>query len=136
MAQIPVGTRGERKLLVTSEVAIDFVGHEPARVLSTPQMIAGMELAARDGVKPLLDEGYDTVGTIVDIKHLAATPIGMSVTFHAEVTAVNDRRVTFRVWAEDEVERIGEGTHERFIVNVERFGVRVQAKARGEGGQP
>jgi fluoroacetyl-CoA thioesterase len=133
MAQIPVGTRGERKLLVTSEVAIDFVGHEPARVLSTPQMIAGMEMAARDGVKPLLDEGYDTVGTIVDIKHLAATPIGMSVTFHAEVTAVNDRRVTFRVWAEDEVERIGEGTHERFIVNVERFGVRVQAKARGKG---
>ncbi len=130
MAQIPVGTRGERRLLVTSEVAIDFIGHEPARVLSTPQMIAGMEMAARDAVKPLLEDGYDTVGTVVNVQHLAATPIGMSVAFHAEVTAVNDRRISFRVWAEDEVERIGEGTHERFIVNVERFGARVQSKAQ------
>jgi predicted thioesterase len=134
MREIPIGTRGERKLLVTSDVAIDFVGHEPARVLSTPQMIAGMEMAARDAVKPLLDEGYDTVGTHVDVKHLAATPIGMSVTFYAEVVSVNERRIGFRVWAEDEVERIGEGTHERFIVNVERLGARVQAKAARKGG--
>jgi predicted thioesterase len=134
MREIPIGTRGERKLLVTSEVAIDFIGHEPARVLATPQMIAGMEMAARDAVKPFLDDGFDTVGTHVDVKHLAATPIGMSVTFHAEVVSVNDRRIGFRVWAEDELERIGEGTHERFIVNVERFGARVQAKAGRRGG--
>jgi predicted thioesterase len=129
MAQIPIGARGERRLLVTNDVAINFLGTESARVLGTPHLIGGLEITARDLVKPHLEAGFDTVGTHVDVHHLAATPMGFSVVFHAEVTGVEDRRVRFRVWAEDEKERIAEGTHERFVVNVERFGSRVQAKA-------
>ncbi|MCW5980914.1 MAG: thioesterase family protein [Bryobacteraceae bacterium] len=131
MAQIPAGARGERKLLVTNDVAINFLGAESARVLATPHLIGGLEITARDLVKPYLEPGFDTVGTHVDVRHLAATPVGLSVTFHAEIAGVEDRSVSFRVWAEDEKEKISEGTHERFIVNVERFGARVQAKARG-----
>src|SRR5437870_11479596 len=118
MANIPVGTKGEQKLLVTSEVAINFLGLEGARVLSTPHMIGYMERTCRDAILPLLDAGYDTVGTQVNVWHLAASPIGAVVTFTAEVISVKERRVEFRVEARDETEKIGEGTHERAIINV------------------
>ena len=75
MATIPIGTKGEQKLLVTSEVAINFLGMEGARVLSTPHMIGFMERTCRDTVLPLLDQGYDTVGTHVNVAHLAAAPL-------------------------------------------------------------
>jgi predicted thioesterase len=130
MAQIPVGTKGEFHLLVTSEVAISFMGNESARVLSTPHMIAYMEITCRNAVLPLLEPGYDTVGTEVHVKHLAATPIGLHARFLVEVISVDERRLNFRVEAWDDQEKIGEGTHERFIVNVARFGERVQAKAK------
>ncbi|MCP5111954.1 MAG: thioesterase family protein [bacterium] len=132
MADIPVGATAERRLVVTSEVAISFLGRESARVLATPFLIAELELTARDAIQPYLDEGMDTVGTHVDVRHLAATPMGMSATFHAEVTGVDGRRVTCRVWAQDEREKTAEGLHERFVINIERFGARVEAKARGE----
>lgn len=128
MAKIPIGTQHERHLLVTGEVAIDFMGTEATRVLATPWLIGYLEMTARDAVLPLLEPGYDTVGTHVDVRHLAATPIGMHVTFRAEVTGVNERRITFKVEAFDEREKISEGVHERFIVNAERFGARVQGK--------
>src|ERR1700751_3941042 len=115
MAQIPVGLKGEKVILVTSEGAIDFMGVDGPRVLSTPHMIGYMERTCRDAVLPLLDAGYDTVGTQVNITHLAAAPLGMSVTFYAEVTGVQDRRIQFRVEARDEKEKIGEGTHERAV---------------------
>src|SRR5690349_15642619 len=99
MANIPIGTSGEQKLLVTSEVAINFLGLDGARVLSTPHMIGYMERTCRDTVLPLLDPGYDTVGTQVTVSHLAAAPMGMAVTFRAEVTGVAERRVQFRVEA-------------------------------------
>ncbi len=92
MANIPVGVKGEQRLLVTSEVAIDFLGMEGARVLSTPHMIGFMERTCRDTVLPLLDPGYDTVGTQVNAAHLAAAPMGMNVVFKAEITGVQDRR--------------------------------------------
>jgi len=133
MAQIPVGARGEIKLLVTSEVAIDFMGQENARVLATPHVVWNLEWACHAALKPYMEEGYDSVGTEINMKHLAATPIGMSVTFQAEVTGVDDRRVRFRVEAFDEKEKIAEGTHERFIVHVARFATRVQAKAASRG---
>jgi len=128
MAEIPVGTRGERQVLVTSEVAISFMGAEGARVLATPHMIMLMERTCRETVLPLLDPGHDTVGTRVNVAHLAATPIGMMVNFSCEVLAVNDRRITFRVEARDERDKIGEGTHERAIVNVARFATRMAEK--------
>ena len=130
MANIPVGTKNEEKLVVTKEVAINFMGVEGARVFSTPNTILGLEHASRNAVLPLLDPGYDTVGTHVNVYHLAATPIGMTVTFRSEVTSVEDRRVNFKVEAFDETEKIAEGTHQRFIVNVARFAAKVQEKAR------
>lgn len=128
MANIPIGTVGEEKLLVTTEVAINFLGMEGARVLATPEMIRYMERTARNAVFPLLDAGYDTVGTHVNVYHLAAAPMGMSVTFRAEVTSVIDRRVQFKVEAWDEKEKIGEGTHERAIINIAKFATRLAAK--------
>jgi len=130
VGDIPVGTRREEKLVVTPEVAIDFMGVKDARVLSTPNMILGLERTSRNAVLPLLDPGYDTVGTHVNVYHLAATPVGMTVTFRTEVTSVEDRRVNFKVEAFDEKEKIAEGTHQRFIVNVARFGARVQEKRK------
>jgi fluoroacetyl-CoA thioesterase len=93
-------------------------------------MILGLERTSRNLVLPLLDPGYDTVGTHVNVYHLAATPIDMTVTFHSEVTSVDDRRVNFKVEAFDEKEKIAEGTHQRFIVNVARFAERVREKSR------
>jgi fluoroacetyl-CoA thioesterase len=128
MADIPVGAKHEEKILVTPDISIDFLGLDATRVLSTPAMILWMEKTSRNLLLEYLEQGYDTVGTEVHIKHLAAAPMGMSVTFRAEVLAVNDRRVTFRVEAEDEKEKIGEGTHERTIINVARFASRLAAK--------
>jgi fluoroacetyl-CoA thioesterase len=130
MANIPIGAKGEFQLLVTSEVAITFLGAEGARVLSTPHMIGYMERTCRDTVLPWLEAGCDTVGTQVNVAHLAATPIGMSVTFTAEVIRVDGRRVEFRVEARDEKEKIGEGTHERAIINVAKFATRLAEKQR------
>lgn len=131
MADIPVGATGEERTLVTTEIAIDFMGVEDARVLGTPWLIMLLEMTARNLIKRYLDEGFDSVGTHVDVRHLAATPLGMSVTFHAEILEVNDRRVRCRVEAFDEKEKVAEGTHERFVINVARFGQRVQAKLKG-----
>ena len=124
-----IGTKREEKLLVTSEVAIDFLGMETARVLGTPHLIGLLEMTARNSVKPLLEPGLDTVGTHVNVAHLAATPIGMSVTFRSEVLSVNDRKVNFKVEAFDEKEKIAEGTHERAVVDIPRFATRLAAKA-------
>jgi predicted thioesterase len=128
MATIPVGTVHEEGIVVNAEVAVGFMGTEESRVFGTPYMIAWMERTCRNAVMPFLDAGYDTVGTHVNVYHLAATPMGMQVNFRAEVTSIEDRRVNFKVEAYDEQEKIGEGTHERFIINVARFGTRVQAK--------
>lgn len=128
MPDIPLGTTGEFKLLVAPELCIDFLGVDGARVFGTPWMIWYMELTARDSVKALLGNGVDTVGTHVDVRHLAATPLGMEVTFHSEVVAVEERRIRFRVEAFDTQEKIGEGLHERGIINVARFARRVKAK--------
>jgi fluoroacetyl-CoA thioesterase len=130
VASIPAGVNREEKLVVTESVAIDFMGVEGARVLSTPNMILGLERTSRNLVLPLLDPGYDSVGTHVNVYHLAATPIGMAVTFRSEVVSVEDRRVNFKVQAFDEREKIAEGTHQRFIVHVERFAARLLEKMR------
>ena len=97
---------------------------------SNPHMIGYMERACRNIVLPLLDAGYDTVGTHVNVSHLAAAPMGMMVTFRAEVTAVKDRRVEFKVEAWDEKEKIGEGTHQRAVINVAKFATRLAEKKK------
>jgi predicted thioesterase len=96
-----------------------------------PYMIGWMERTCRDAVLPLLEPGHDTVGTHVNVYHLAATPMGMTVTFTAEVIGVEERRIRFKVEAWDEKEKAGEGTHERAIVNIARFAARMQSKFGG-----
>jgi len=128
---IPIGTTHESTIVVTDENAVNFLGVDGARVLGTPYMIGYLEMTARDSVKPFLEEGYDTVGTRVDVRHLAATPLGMRVTFRSEVTSVDERRVQFKVEAFDDKEKIGEGTHERGIINVARFAARLRVKTAG-----
>lgn len=134
MPNIPVGEVREEKLLVTSEVAIDFLGMAEARVLSTPNMIGWMERTARNLALEHLEPGHDTVGTHVNVAHLAAALIGTSVTFRAEVLSVEEKRVNFKVEAVDEFgEKLGEGTHQRGIIHVARFAARLagkRAKAR------
>jgi len=131
MANIPIGTKGESQAEVTNDIAITFLDIEDAaRVLSTPRMIGLMEKTCRDTVLPLLESGYDTVGTHVNVAHLAAAPLGSHVTFRAEVIGVNDRRIEFRVEAATEREKIGEGTHQRTIINVAKFAAKQANKKR------
>ena len=128
MHNIIIGTKHEEPILVTSEVAISFLGLEDARVLATPQMIRYMEWTSRNLVLPMLDKGHDTVGTHVNVSHVAAAPIGSVVTFTSEIIAASDRRVEFRVSARSVDELIGEGTHERGIINVAKFATRLAEK--------
>jgi predicted thioesterase len=128
MHNIKIGATLEHQLLVTADVAISFLEMDEARVLSTPQMIRYMEWTSRNLVLPLLESGYDTVGTKVNISHLAAAPIGSVVTFISRIIAVEERRVSFQVTAKTEEELIGEGTHERAIINVAKFATRLAAK--------
>lgn len=128
MNDIPVGSRAEHHILVTGEASIDFLGSGQARVLATPWMIAYMEWTARNAIQPHLSDGWDSVGTRVNVQHLAATPLGFSVRFEAEVIQVDGQRVTFRVDAWDEKEHIGTGTHERFVIYVPKFITRLAAK--------
>jgi fluoroacetyl-CoA thioesterase len=131
MAQIHVGLIGEHRCTVTPEIAVDFLGLEGARVLGTPFLIMLIEMTARNSMLPLLDPGFDSVGTDVSVRHLAATPLGMEVRFKTEVIEVEGRRVKFKVEAWDEREQIADGTHERFVVNVERFAQRLAEKKIG-----
>jgi fluoroacetyl-CoA thioesterase len=131
MAQIPVGLTGEHRCTVTPEIAVDFLGLDGARVLGTPFMIMLIEMTARNSILPLLDPGFDSVGTDVSVRHLAATPLGMEVRFKTEVIEAEGRRVKFKVEAWDEREQIADGTHERFVVNVERFAQRLAEKRLG-----
>ena len=130
MHNLQLGASLEQQLLVTTEVAISFLEMDEARVLATPQMISYMEWTSRNLVLPQLDAGYDTVGTKVNISHLAAAPIGAVVTFKSEIIGVDEKRVTFQVSARTEDEVIGEGTHERGIINVAKFASRLAAKKK------
>jgi predicted thioesterase len=98
------------------------------RVLATPMLVSYFELAAHQLAMRALEPGQGTVGSRVDIRHLAATPIGMRVTFRATLAERDRRRLLFRVEADDEQERVGEGTHERFVVDIGRFMARIAAK--------
>ncbi len=129
---IPVGANHEENLQVTEEMAISFLGPGAARVLSTPHLIGYIEMTARNLIKQFLESGEDSVGTWVNIRHLAATPIGMGARFRAEIVSVEGQRVLCRVEAWDDRDKIAEGTHERFVIDVARFGLRVRAKSAGQ----
>jgi fluoroacetyl-CoA thioesterase len=98
-------------------------------VFATPMMVTAMENAALNAVRDYLDPGESAVGTLVNVRHLAATPVGHRITAEAEVTKVDGRRIEFKVSARDETEEIGNGTHERMVVNLDRLNQRLNAKA-------
>lgn len=128
------GLRGRTEILVGTRDTAPHVGSGKVKVLATPVMVSLMEEAALDAVEGLLPAGHQTVGTHLDVTHVAATPVGLRVTAHAEVTRVDGRRIVFRVWADDERERIGEGTHERIVIDVARFDRRAQDKVPPRSG--
>jgi fluoroacetyl-CoA thioesterase len=115
------GLKGEATTTVVHENTAAAVGAGGVEVFATPMMIGLMENAAWRAVIDALDEGYVTVGTRVNVEHLAATPVGQKVYATAELIEVDGRRLVFRVEAYDERQKIGEGQHERFIVNLQRF---------------
>ena len=129
MVALKPGTVHEDTLVVAEEHTAGHLGHGGLKVLATPVMVALMEAAARSLVEPNLEPGDMSVGTGLDIKHLAATPLGMRVTARAELVSVDKRRLNFKVEAYDEREKVGEGTHTRAIVNLKHFWDKLETKA-------
>jgi predicted thioesterase len=121
MAEFRISASREETVEVGHDHAITFLGPEGPRVLSTPRMIGFMEAACRNLALGMLDAGHDTVGTHVNVSHCAAAPMGSTVVFRAELTAVNERRMEFNVKATMGDKVIGEGTHQRAVINVKRF---------------
>jgi fluoroacetyl-CoA thioesterase len=133
--EVPVGSRGRHRIVVAAEHTAPNVGSGTIAVLATPVMVNLMEAAALAAAEKFLPPGHQSLGTRLDIRHIAATPIGMLVTVTAEVMAVQGRVITFRLEAHDEKDLIGDGTHDRVVVDVARFDERVRAKFRaGEPG--
>ena len=128
---IKLGSKKERTIKTTSNQTTSFLW-EGENVLSTPSMISEMEETCRLLLKEyyLKDQEWDSVGTVVDIKHLAATPVGSKIMLTATVDSVDGRKVMFNVDAYDELEKIGEGKHERFIINIPRFRLKFEDKKR------
>jgi predicted thioesterase len=131
LSRITPGLTGSAETLVTTDETAPFVGSGRIAVLATPVMINLIEAAALAAIEHLLPTGYQSLGIHLDVRHTAATPVGMRVVATAEVTAVEGRTVSFKVEARDEREVIGGGTHQRVVVSVARFDERVQRKLRG-----
>jgi len=129
--KILTGAAKERKIRVNAGQTTSFLW-EDENVFSTPSMISEMEETCRLLLKEefLQDEEWDSVGTLVNIKHLKATPVGAEIKLKAKVVNVNNRRVTFEVDAVDKIEKIGEGIHERTIINVPEFRERFNTKLK------
>lgn len=122
------GLSMEKSERVTDDNTANKYASGGVEVYATPAMIGLMENAAYSCVQNGLPEGWSTVGTALDVKHLAATPVGLTVTARAEVVVAEGRRLLFKVEAFDNREKIGEGTHERFIINLDKFLNRVKNK--------
>jgi fluoroacetyl-CoA thioesterase len=131
MRQIPLGTKGRFTLRVLPEhLANRFKDAMLPQVLATPVMVLMMENAALNAIRSYLDPDESAVGTAIDIRHLAATPLGHEVSAEAEVTKVEGTRIEFKVSAHDEIEEIGSGTHRRTVINLATFNKRLAAKSK------
>ena len=127
---IQTGIKGEKELVVTKANTAKAMGSGTLNVFATPAMIAMMENTAYESVAAELEEGSGTVGTALNVKHVAATPVGMKVVCETELVKVDGRALTFSVKAYDETGLIGEGEHERFIVYNEKFQAKADAKLK------
>src|SRR5712672_2474065 len=131
MRPIPLGAKGTFTLRVTpAHLANQFKDAMLPPVFATPMMIKAMENAALNAVRGFLDPGESAVGTAVDVRHVAATPVGHDVTAEAEVTGVDGRHITFKVSARDDSELIGSGTHVRAVIDRARLDARLAAKSK------
>ena len=133
-SKVKAGATKEREITVEANMTTSFLW-EGENVMSTPSMILEMEETCRLLLKEQVipEAEWDSVGTIVDVKHLAATPVGAKVFLKATVASVDGRRVMFDVEARDEVEKMGEGRHERFIINVPKFRAKFAEKQKRLG---
>jgi len=131
MREIPLGTKGTFSMRVLPEhLANQFKDAMLPQVLATPMMIMMMENAALNAIRPYLEPGESAVGTSIDVRHLAATPVGHDVRAEAEVIKVDGKRIEFKVSARDEIEQIGNGTHRRAVIDLRAFNERLAAKAK------
>ncbi len=130
MEPITPGLTGELSITVSETQTARHLGSGGIRVFATPAMIALMEGAAVAAIDHLLPEGQASVGVMVNIRHLAATPLGHQVRARAEVTGVEGRQVSFKIEAWDEKELIGEGTHTRFVIDLARYMQRLESKRK------
>lgn len=126
---LEIGIKGRQETVVEDSMLSTNVGSGCVKVFATPMMIALIEKTATLSVEPYLETGQSTVGTLVNVSHQAATPLGMKVYAESELVAIDRRRLTFKVAAYDEKGLIGEGMHERFVIDIEQF----QKKADGKG---
>ena len=127
LEDIRPGLMGEMEWVVGDEHS---VGHGDSRVFSTPSMVLLTEIAAAQAIQPLLAANQSSVGTRIDVRHLAATPVGMRVRAEARVLEVDRRRIRFHVDVFDEMEKVGEGEQERFVIDLDRYGERLDAKRK------
>ena len=128
MSELTPGLVKEIVTMVDERMTAAHLGSGTVAVLATPYMITLMESASLEAVAPYLAPGQSTVGVAVNIRHLAATPLGMEVRVRSELVTVDGRRLTFKVEAFDTVDKVGEGTHERVIIDVARFEERLRQK--------
>jgi fluoroacetyl-CoA thioesterase len=126
--ELTIGMVCEKTITVTEALSAKHLAGQGVSVLSTPELVRFMEICALEGVRPALQPGQETVGTRVDIRHLAATPVGMQVIARCTLVARDRRRLSFTFEVHDELDKIGEGTHERFIVDTDKQQQRLQEK--------
>ncbi len=127
---VETGIKGRLEQMVTPEMSAARVGSGLVDVFATPMMIALVERTCNESVLPCLEEGQGTVGTLVNVTHTAATPMGMHVWCESELVEIDRRRLVFKVKAFDECGVIGEGVHERFIIDMAKFTAKVQEKTK------
>jgi fluoroacetyl-CoA thioesterase len=130
MKTVPVGAKGKFEQLIEKQHLASELDSSLASVLSTPTMVAMMEQAAMEAIKPFLDAGESSVGMSIEVSHTAATPPGHRARAEAEVTKVEGRRLEFAVLAFDDVEQIGSGTHRRAVVDAAKFNDRLKTKQK------
>ena len=128
MKDVQTGIKGLQEITVTESDTAAVYGSGSLEVFGTPAMIALMEKTALNSIVPYLDETEGSVGTALDVKHTAATPVGMKVTCESELVEVDRKRLVFRLSVRDEAGPIGEGTHERFVIDNEKFMQKAEGK--------